>query len=179
MLDGDYDRDHGSYHRLDRRVRHGLAASHPKLHLVADVGYDHGAMSKTAGSRMTKSAAQLEREIAQAMSPIAPILKSWRAGIAAYRRALASLESGSDDWQSAPRARNRLDKIIHKAAGYAPGNYNDPSVQELQKEVLELPSIEAARSRGRIARSAHRDVEIKQLREEERKSRPYDWMKRR
>jgi hypothetical protein len=130
---------------------------------------------------MTKTPTQLDAEIAASLatSAIAPVLKKWRAGVAAYRRAVAQLEAGADDWQPARKALDKLDKLIHQAAQHAPLSYKDPAVDALHQEKAALPSFSEARERGQAVRSKARDVEIGKLRTEEREARrPYDWMKR-
>lgn len=137
---------------------------------------------------MAKSAAQLDREIAQSLGLPAAVTKKWRAKVAAYKRAIATLEAGySDDlFYAAVRARNALDKMIYEAAGHVPYDPAKPAhlsdaIQALERERKDLVSSTwaQAKERGLEANRRARDEESKRLREEEREARrPYEWMSR-
>ena len=137
---------------------------------------------------MAKSAAQLNREIAQALGLPAEVLKKWRSKVSAYKRAIAKLEAGySDDlFLTAARARDALGKAIDEATAhvlYVPGKsaYESEAIQALERERKELVSStwEQAKERGREANRRERDEEIKRLKEQEREAqRPYEWMRR-
>lgn len=135
---------------------------------------------------MPKSAAELDREIAQAVLPPA-VMKKWKSKIAAYKRAIAKLEAGySDDlFYAAARARDALDTLIYEATAYVPWDpakpaHMSPAIQALERERKELVSStwEQAKERGREANRRASEAEIKRLKEEEREAkRPYEWMK--
>ncbi len=128
---------------------------------------------------MPRTRAQLDREITQHLetSAIAPMMKQWRAAIAAYRREIAKLEAGYEDWEPARRARDKLDKLIHLAAGYAPKSYGDPAIDSLHAAIAALPKIADARIEGTIARSKDREIQLEELRIAKRKvDKEYEWM---
>lgn len=127
---------------------------------------------------MPKTPSQLQRDIDR-VCVIAPVLPKWRRAIAAYKKAIADLESGGDDWQKASSARNRLDKIIDEAAGYCPGNYTDPAIDRLRAEQAALPRISTAQERGRKVREELHRAELKAFVERERELKAkYDVWKR-
>jgi hypothetical protein len=125
--------------------------------------------------------AQLDREIAQAIGLPHEVLKRWRSKIAAYKRAVANVESGyseADFWKMV-KARDALDKVIYEASAHVP--YTSDAIQALERERKELVSStwEKAQERGREANYRASRAEIKRLEEEEREARrPYEWMKR-
>ena len=123
----------------------------------------------------------MNRQLTGGASPIAPVLPKWKRAIANYRRKLAELEDGSTtDISAAVKARDRLDKIVGEAAGYAPGSYLDPAVEALNREVDALPKIGEAADRGRRARADYHASESRRVREEQRKANePYAWMDKR
>lgn len=137
---------------------------------------------------MAKTAAQLDREIAQSLGLPAEVLKKWRSKVAAYKRAIAKLEAGySDDlFYAAARARDALDKAIYEATAHVPYDPAKPAhtsdaIQALERERKELVSStwEQAKERGREANRRAGEEEIKRLREKEREAqRPYEWMRR-
>lgn len=137
---------------------------------------------------MAKSAAQLEREIAQALGLPSAVTKKWRSKVAAYKRAIAALEEGysEDLFHKAVRARDALDKVIDEAAAhvpYVPGQspYESEAIQALSRERKDLVSStwERAQDLGHEANRRAGESEIRRLREEEREARrPYDWMRR-
>lgn len=137
---------------------------------------------------MAKSAAQLDREIAQSLGLPGAVTKKWRSKVAAYKRAIATLEeSYSDDlFYAAVRARDALDKAIYEATAHVPYDPARPAhmsdaIQALERERKELVAStwEQAKERGREANRRASDAEVKRLREEEREAqRPYDWMRR-
>jgi len=137
---------------------------------------------------VAKSAAQLDREIAQSLGLPAEVTKKWRSKIAAYKRAIAKLEAGySDDlFYAAVRARDALDKAIYEATAHVPYDPAKPAhtsdaIQALERERKELVSStwEPAKEHGREANRRASEAESKRLREEEREARrPYEWMRR-
>ena len=137
---------------------------------------------------MAKSAAQLDREIAQSLGLPPAVLKKWRSKVAAYKRAIAKLEAGySDDlFYATVRARDALDKMIYEATAHVPYDPAKPphlseAIQALERERKELVSStwEQAKERGREANRRAGEAESKRLREEERETRrPYEWMRR-
>ena len=137
---------------------------------------------------MTKTAAQLDREIAQSLGLPAVIMKKWRSKIAAYKRAIAKLEAGySDDlFRAAVKVRDKLDDMINEAAAHAPyvpgqSPYLSDAIEALNRERKELVSSTwaQAQERGHEANRRAGEAESKRLREEEREARrPYEWMRR-
>lgn len=137
---------------------------------------------------MAKSAAQLDREIAQSLGLPDVVTKKWRSKVAAYKRAIAKLEAGYSDelFHAAARARDALDKAIYEATAHVPYDPAKPAhtseaIQALERERKELVSStwEPAKERGREANRRSGEEEIKRLREQEREARrPYDWMRR-
>lgn len=124
---------------------------------------------------MTKTPAQLERDLAQLLLP-PEVIKKWRAKVAAYRRAIIRLEAGysEDLFQGAVRARNALDSAIYDAVGhvaYVPGQpaYASEGIQALERERKELVSStwEQAQERGREVNYQRSRDQIKRIREEE------------
>ena len=129
---------------------------------------------------MAKSAAQLDREIAQSLGLPPAVLKKWRSKVAAYKRAVGNLEAGYSDelFYAAVRARDALDKMIYKATAHVPYDpaksaHTSDAIQALERERKELVSStwESAKERGREANRRASDAESKRLREEERETR--------
>ena len=137
---------------------------------------------------MAKSAAQLDREIAQSLGLPPAVLKKWRSKVAAYKRAISKLEAGYSDelFYAAVRARDALGKMIYEASAHVPYDPAKPAhasdaIQALERERKELVSStwEQAKERGREANRRAGEAESKRLREEERNARrPYEWMRR-
>jgi len=137
---------------------------------------------------MAKSAAQLDREIAQTLGLPPAIMKKWRSKVAAYKRAIGKLEEGySDDlFHAAVKARGKLDDTINEAAAYAPyvpgqSPYLSDAIQALENERKQLVSStwQQAQEKGREASYKRGREESKRLQEEEREARrPYEWMRR-
>jgi hypothetical protein len=122
---------------------------------------------------MTKTPAQFDREIAQAILPPA-IMRKWNAKVAAYKQAINKLEAGySDDlFKGAAHARDALDKTINEAAArvpYVPGQspYSSEAIQALERERKQLVTL------TQLAQSAERGREANYQRgreQEERKA---------
>jgi hypothetical protein len=132
--------------------------------------------------------AQLDREIAQAVGLPADVLKKWRSKVAAYKRAVAAVESGytEDGFWKMVKARDALDKMISEATAHVPytagkSQYESDAIQALERERKALVSStwEQAKERGREANYRSLRGEIKRITEEEREAkRPYEWMKK-
>jgi len=147
------------------------------------VGSTHHATKKTPP-------AQLDREIAQAVDLGLPVevMKKWRSKVAAYKRAVASVEASYTDEGHLKMARTRdaLDKMIYEAGGhvpYVPGHpaYESEPIRALQRERDELVSSTWAQAQehGHEANYRRYREESKRLQEEEREARrPYEWMRR-
>lgn len=128
---------------------------------------------------MTKSPKQLQREI-DAMLAIAPMMSKWRRGIAAYNKAIVTLRAGGDE-QDVRVARERLHKLIHEAAKYAPLSYRDPEVEKLNAEYAALASFSDAIDAGRSARAKiYRDQAdgLRQQEREDARNSPTYWMRK-
>jgi hypothetical protein len=137
---------------------------------------------------VARTPSQLDREIAQAIGLPADVLKKWRSKVAAYKRAVAAVESGytdADFWKMV-KARDALDKAISEATAHVPyvarsSAHESELIQALERERKALVSstFQQAQDRGRAANERASRAEIKRLKEEEREARrPYEWMKR-
>lgn len=137
---------------------------------------------------MATPPAQLDREIAQAVGLPADVLKKWRSKVAAYKRAVAAVESGytEDGFWKMVKARDALDKMISEATAHVPyvagqSQYESDAIQALERERKALVSStwEQAKERGREANYRSLRGEIKRIAEEEREAkRPYEWMEK-
>ncbi len=136
---------------------------------------------------MTKTPAQLDREIAQTILPPA-VMRKWNSKIGAYKRAISKLEAGYSDelFKVAARARDALDKTINDAAAYVPytpgqSPYLSEALQALERERKQLVSsstLQQADERGREANYQRSRVQLQKLKEEEREAqRPITWMR--
>jgi hypothetical protein len=137
---------------------------------------------------VAKTAARLEREIAQALGLPPAVTKKWKAKVAAYKRAIVKLEAGysEDLFHAAVRARDALDKMIYEASAHVPYDPARPAhasdaIQALERERRELVSStwERVQERGQAANRRGYAEEMRRLRKEEREvRRPYEWMRR-
>lgn len=136
---------------------------------------------------MSKTPAELDREVQEAIGLPPAVMKKWRTKITACKKALRELGAGYSEpaYWKAVRARDALDKMIYEAAGHVPygtgpAHLAPPIVaMEAEKKALLEGGMEAVSARGRDANARARAEETKRLRAEEREiQRPYDWMKR-
>jgi hypothetical protein len=135
---------------------------------------------------MSKTPAELDREVQEAVGLPPAIVKKWRTKIAACKKTLRELEASYSEpafWK-AVRARDALDKIIDEACqhAYTPGAspYQSPPIAAMveEKKALYEGGLEPVSARGREANYRARMEESKRLKAEEREiQRPYDWMK--
>lgn len=137
---------------------------------------------------MSKTPSQLDRDIQESLGLPPAIVKKWRAKIAAYKRAVAAMETGYSDtaFRAMVKARDALDKAIYDATAHVPYVVGSPShlappIQAMEAERKELlgRTWMLAQERGREANYRASREEIKRIVEEEREAkRPYEWMRK-